>query len=82
MSICQRDLWAGALSEQAMQIKMVISQFDAWIASKMTPCCQITDTDQAFLVKCAARSEQQVVWPELKQTAVDTSEPVNIECGP
>ena len=54
----------------------------------MTPCCQDTDTDSAFLVKRAARNEEQVVRQELKQSVVEeppkpvATEPAAVEEPP
>ena len=66
----------GSVAESAPEGR----QRDAWIAGKMTPCLQVTDTDFAFLVKCAARNEEQVVKQELKQSAVEEpTQPVATE---
>ena len=74
----------GSVAESAPESR----QLDAWIAGKMTPCLQVTDTDFAFFVKCAARNDEQVVRQELKQSAVEeppkpvATEPAAVEEPP
>ena len=78
----QRDLFAAALGDtckKAMQLTQVIP---SWIASKMTPVLQLTDTDIAFPLKAAAVRAKGVLSRQMRQIAEAHKERVSFHCGP
>ena len=60
-AVHQRDLFSAALGDTAKKTMQLSQTLPSWIASKMTPCLQLTDTDIAFPLK---RAEQKQSWPE------------------
>lgn len=81
-AVHQRDLFAAALGDtckKAMQLTQVIP---SWIASKMTPVLQLTDTDVAYPLKAAAVRAKGVLSRQMRQIAEAHKERVSFHCGP
>ena len=65
----QRDLLAAAMA-QTSKLAMKIGHFvPAWIGGGLTPVCQLTDTDIAFVLKAFARKAKEELLTEKKLTA-------------
>ena len=47
----QRDLFGAALTDTCLKAMQLAQQIPCWIAPKMTPVLQLTDTDIAFILK-------------------------------
>ena len=60
-AIWVRDLYPAALTDRC-KLAMKIANFLAvWVADGMTPVCQLTDTEIAFLVKTGGRRGMDLV---------------------
>ena len=78
----QRDLsGGGGFSLQAKQAMKIAGQVPSWIAGKMTAVLQITDTDQAYLMKCYAEEVKREVRLELEAVAAQAHKEVSLKCG-
>ena len=81
-AIHQRDLFAAVLGDTAKKNMQLAQTIPTWIASKMTPCLQLTDTDIAFPVKCAATAEKQKLAREMRTAALNAGIVPSFRCGP
>ena len=80
-AVHQRDLFAAALGDtckKAMQLTQVIP---TWIASKMTPVLQLTDTDIAYPLKAAAARAKGVLSRQMRQIAEAHKQRASFHCG-
>jgi hypothetical protein len=78
----QRDLsGGGGFSSQAKQAMKIAGQVPTWIAGKMTPVLQITDTDFAFLMKSYAEEVKRDVRVQLEAVAAQANKEVSLRCG-
>ena len=80
-AVHQRDLFASALGDtckKAMQLTQVIP---TWIASKMTPVLQLTDTDVAFPLKAAAERAKAELSREMRREAELRKTRASFVCG-
>ena len=60
-SIGLRDMFAGALSDSALNASAALGQLPVFIRGKMTAAVQVTDTDVAFRLKAKVRRMQQAL---------------------
>ena len=65
-AVWQRDLFQAAFSESARSATSLAQSISAWIAGKMTPVLQLTDTDYAQSFKAACRREEKSLRQEIK----------------
>ena len=65
----QRDLFAAALTENAMKAMQLAQQIPCWIAPKMTPVLQLTDTDIAWPLKRHADREKAEIARDQRAVA-------------
>ena len=78
----QRDLsGGGGFSLQAKQAMRAAGQVPVWIAGKMTPCLQITDTDFAFRLKSFANQVKQDVKLQLAAAATQAGLEQTLKCN-
>ena len=61
-----RDLLGCAFTDRSKAACRLCQQFCAWIAAGMTPCLQLTDTDEAFVMKAGSRVKQSEIVQEKK----------------
>ena len=78
----QRDLFSAALWGTAKKAMQLSQTLPSWIASKMTPCLQLTDTDIAFPLKRAAAAEKSKLARERRTAALKVGETANFSFGP
>ena len=69
-----RDLLGCAFTDKSKTAHSLNSQICAWIAVVMTPILQLTDTDEAFIMKAGSRGEKTNIVGEMKVAANDDSE--------
>ena len=81
-SIWQRDIVGAAMTVEAKEAMSLIGQIPAFIAGKMTPVLQVTDTDFAFRLKVFIRQEMDVLRDALRQKAKLQGLPCVFKCGP
>ena len=81
-AVHQRDLFSAALGDTAKKTMQLSQTLPSWIASKMTPCLQLTDTDIAFPLKRAAAAETSKLARERRTAALKVGENANFSCGP
>ena len=81
-SIWQRDIVGAAMTVEAKEAMSLIGQIPAFIAGKMTPVLQVTDTDFAFRLKVFIRQEMDVLRDALRQKAKLQELPCVFKCGP
>ena len=77
--ICSPQLLEILIYKKATQLTHSIP---TWIASKMMPVLQLTDTDVALPLKAAASRAKAQLARELRQQAELTRTRVNFSCGP
>jgi len=69
-AIHQRDLFAAALTQTSRNGMKLAQQLESFIAPKMTPVLQLTDTDIAFIMKRVADQTKGQIARELRARAV------------
>ena len=80
--IWQRDL-LGCSMTQVNKLALKLAQIlPAWILGGLTPVCQLTDTDIAFILKAFARQEKEKIVSEKKMAAKRAGEEMSLECKP
>ena len=72
--VCQRDLVSGALSTTAKIAAKIAHCMSCWIGPGMTPVCQLTDTDIAYILKSFLNKARQRLIQAMKQRAADAGE--------
>ena len=77
----QRDLFSAALTDTIKKIMGILHQIPSWIASKMTACLQLTDTDLAFIVKNAVTRIKKELAREMRKRARLNGEKESFKCG-
>ena len=82
VSIHQRDMFLGCLTRSSKMAMWLIQQMDTWVAAKMTPNQQITDTDAVFPLKGNAKGAEDDIRREMKSIADSTGQRPNWTCGP
>eukprot|EP00959_Pyramimonas_sp_CCMP1952_P279264 5838707-Pyramimonas_sp.AAC.1 len=80
-SIGLRDMFAGALSESAINASAAFGQLPVFIRGKMTAAVQVTDTDVAFRLKAKVRRRQMELRKELQRLAEVESTRAVFKCG-
>ena len=65
----QRDMHAAALTPTARKAMQACHHIATWIAGKMTPALQLTDTDVAFVFKAFARQVKSDILVRQKHAA-------------
>ena len=80
-AIWVRDLYPSALTDR-VKLAMKFANFIAvWVADGMTPVCQLTDTEIAFLVKVGGKQGiDQIKRERMRETP--SWEDVDLKCGP
>jgi hypothetical protein len=81
-AIHQRDLFAAALSEDAVKACFLSHQSQIWIAGKMTSVLQLTDTDMSYPLKAAAQRAKDRLKKEMRHAAMVSNEKPCFRCGP
>lgn len=83
LSIHQRDMFSAALSSSTAQASHLSHSVLTFVAGKMTPVLQLTDTDLSFAVKRAADRVKAELRRDLRAEALKRcSEPPAFVCGP
>jgi hypothetical protein len=82
LSLHQRDMFMGCLTRSSRLGMYVAQQFASWIAGKMTPPCQITDSDVVFPVKAQAKHAEDALRREMKSIASEKGQRPDWTCGP
>ena len=82
LSIHQRDMFLGCMTRSSKLAMWLCQQAATWIAGKMTPACQITDTDVVFPVKGNAKNAEDDLRREFKAIAEAKGERCDWTCGP
>jgi hypothetical protein len=80
-SLVQRDLFTGALTEEAKEAMRVSQSIPCWVAGKMTAAIQLVDTDLAHRLKQFSRGAQDRMRRELRAKAEAEGTPVVYKCG-
>ena len=80
-----RDAFGGGWSLSSMRANFVCHSVSALIAGKMTPVCQLTDTDVAAPMKRASDTMKRTIMSEKRDIAhavkvMTSAEPPNVEC--
>ena len=73
-SIHQRDMFLGCLTRSSKVAMWLCQQGDAWIAGKMTPNNQLTDTDVVFPLEANAKIAEDDLRREMKAFAESKGE--------
>ena len=68
-TIWQMDIVGGAMTVEAKEAMALIGQIPAFIAGKMTPVLQVTDTDFAFTLTVFIRQEMDGLKEALRLKA-------------
>jgi len=80
--VWQRDLLAAAMT-QVSKLAMKIGHFiPAWIGGGLTPVCQLTDTDIAFVLKAFARKAKDELLTDKKLAAKQQKQLMSLSCKP
>ena len=82
LSLHQRDMFMGCLTRSSKLAMYLAQQFASWVAGKMTPPCQITDSDVVFPVKAHAKVAEDELRREMKSIAAEKGERPDWTCGP
>eukprot|EP00959_Pyramimonas_sp_CCMP1952_P159873 3343850-Pyramimonas_sp.AAC.1 len=80
-SIGLRDMFAGALSDSALNCAAALGQLPVFIRGKMTAAVQVTDTDVAFRLKAKVRQRQKELRKELQRLAESEGTRATFKCG-
>ena len=64
-AVHQRDLFAAALTETSKKLMKLYQTIPAWIAAKMTPVLQLTDTHIVYLAKKSATTFKENMAREM-----------------
>jgi len=80
-AVHQRDLFASTLSDTCKKAMQLCQTIPTWIASKMTPILQLTDTDIAFALKAAAARAKSDLMREMRLAAQVTRERCSFHCS-
>ncbi len=80
-AVHQRDLFSAALGDTAKKAMQLSHHIPTWIASKMTPVLQLTDTDFAFPCKRAAAAAKTELAREMRSAAVKENVKATFKCG-
>ena len=80
-SIGLRDMFAGALSDSALNCAAALGQLPVFIRGKMTAAVQVTDTDVAFRLKAKVRRRQKELRKELQRLAEAEGTRATFKCG-
>jgi hypothetical protein len=81
-AVHQRDLFASALGDTAKKAMQLTQVIPTWIASKMTPVLQLTDTDIAFPLKAAANRAKASLSRTMRAAAEASKQRASFHCGP
>ena len=80
--VWQPDLLAAAMTPTS-KLAMKIGQFlPAWIGGGLTPVCQLTDIDIAFILKAFARKAKDELLLEKKLAAKQQKQLMSLSCAP
>jgi hypothetical protein len=80
--VWQKDLLAAAMTPTS-KLAMKIGQFvPAWIGGGLTPVCQLTDTDIAFVLKAFARKAKEELLSDKKLAAKQQKQLMSLSCAP
>ena len=80
--VWQRDLLSAAMTPIS-KLAMKVGQFiPAWIGGGLTPVCQLTDTDIAFILKAFARKAKEELLLEKKLAAKQQKQLMSLRCAP
>ena len=79
--LLQRDLVSGALSENAKLAAKIAHAVCCWVGPGMTPVCQLTDTDIAFVLKSFIRRSKDRLVLAMRQRAADAGERASFCCS-
>ena len=77
----QRDLFSAALTDTVKKIMAILHQIPSWIAAKMTPCLQLTDTDFAFPLKKAVTRAKAEMARDMRKRARLQGQKESFKCG-
>ena len=80
-AVHQRDLFAAALTPTAKKLMKVYQTIPAWIAAKMTPVLQLTDTHIVFPAKAAATRFKEQLAREMRAAAKLEGRKEEFHCG-
>jgi hypothetical protein len=81
-SVWQRDLsGGGGFSLEARKAMSLSSQISCWVAGKMTPVLQITDTDFSYRLKSFALEAKRSMRKQLESKALKDGVDVTLKCG-
>ena len=80
-AVHQRDLFSAALGDTAKKAMQLSHHIPSWIASKMTPVLQLTDTDFAFPCKRAAAAAKNHLGREMRTAAQKEGVKASFKCG-
>ena len=81
-TVHQRDMLGSAMAATARKAMQLCQSIPTWIAGKMTPALQLTDTDVAHRLKAFARREKQRVLTDQKHAAQAAGVEPMYSCGP
>jgi len=79
--IHQRDMYSAGLSEEARKAHQLCQSLSTWIAGKMTPVLQLTDTDASKTVQDACRRKKMDLMLETKMAAEAAGTKPVYSCG-
>ena len=75
------DSFAGGLSQDVRETCALRNQIITEIEAKMTAAIQVTDTDEAFRLKCSQRRHEKVLRKELMRLAELGDTRAVFKCG-
>ena len=78
----QRDLFGSALADVNKKKMQLAHQIPTWIAGKMTPVLQLTDTDLAHPMKAAAQAAKKVIAHDMRIAGQINGQKPTFTCGP
>ncbi len=68
-AIHQRDLFGAAMTNNSLKAMQIAQMIPCWIAPKMTPVLQLTDTDIAFILKRFVDREKEEIARDFRAVA-------------
>ena len=80
-AVHQRDLFAAALTDNSKKFMKLYQTIPTWIAGKMTPVLQLTDTHIVFPAKKSAERFKQQMAREMRAAAKLAGRKEEFHCG-
>ena len=80
--VWQRDLLAASMTPNNKVSLKLAQILPCWVLGGLTPVCQLTDTDIAFVLNAFARKEKEQIVVERKIVAKQVGQETPLTCKP